>query len=170
MSTPLTDTYEMIRAILGDFHPTYQRYTDSAIASVARTVVKLGEVPGYTLAPDNISIMPTLATARDLAILVYKAAYRLLLPNAAAYAYDTRALKERFGEQRLFVLALQEAIYATAESGEDGVVFGSFQSLYAWVNGMTGLSLAGQLIEARVSQPLAVATIVPGFRDANYSQ
>lgn len=155
MSTPLSENYELVRALLGDFHATHKRYSDTAIASVLRTVVRIGELPGYTLGNDNVSITPTIATPRDLAILGYKAALKLLLPNAASYAYETRALKERFGEQALFVTALQEAIYDT----ENGAVFGSFQSFYAWVNGMTGLNLYGQLTEVKVASATGQITV-----------
>ncbi len=70
----------------------------------------------------------------------HKSSLRLLLPNAASYAYETRALKERFGEQKQFVTELQEAIYQT----EHGAMFDSWQTFYAWVNGLTGRHLAGQ--------------------------
>lgn len=155
MSTQIADTYELVRAILGDFDSTYKRYTDAAIASVVRTVVKLGELPGYTVGNDTVSIEPTLATAKDLAILIYKTSLKLLMPNAASYLYETRAIKEKFGEQRHFVMELQEAIY----NQENGDIFSSVQNLYSWLNGMTGLNLGGQLIDLKVNAPITTATV-----------
>ena len=147
MSTPISDTYELVRATMGDFHSVHKRYTDDAIKSVVRTVLRLGEVPGYYLAGDNVSITPTLTEPKALGLLTYKVAKKLLLPAAASNAYDTRAIRERFGEQRLFLAALEGALYEL-ESGE---MFSTFNSFYAWINGLTGLSFCEHITAAPFS-------------------
>ncbi len=154
MSTPIADTYELIRATLGDFHSVHKRYADAAIASVVRTVVRTGGVPGYAVDATNLAITPTISEPKDLALLMYKAALKFLLPNAASYAYDTRAIRERFGEQKLFLAALEQEIYDL----ENSEIFGSWNSLYAWINGMTGLNYCAQILPAP-GQPAATTAV-----------
>jgi hypothetical protein len=157
MSTAITELYPYIRATLGDFHTTIKRYDDSAILSVVRREVRMGKLPGYELTPDVLSITPALATVRDWALIILRSSLTLLLPNVASYAYDTRELKERFGEQLPFLVSLQEALFD--EENTEG--FGVQQSLVDWINGMTGLNVYGQLSALLVNAPIATVSVGP---------
>ncbi len=154
----VTQTYDPVRAILGDFSTVSRRYEDSAIASVVRTVLRLGKVPGYTLTADQLGITPAITTPKPLALLIYNAAKTLLLPNVAEYSYRTRAISERFGSQKNFLFDLENALY----DEEHGEMFYTWQMFYGWVHSVTGINLWELLTEVKFNTPVATVTIGPG--------
>lgn len=151
----LSDFYEPVRAMLGDFKRV--RYTDGAIASTLRTMLRMGKVPGYTLTADTRGVMPAIGNndVRAFALLVYHAVKAILLPNVAGYAYRTRAMSERFDEQKHFLFELQTALYEL----EFGEMFASYQSFYSWVNGVAGVDVWAMLTEMKVNAPVATVTL-----------
>ena len=60
-----------------------------------------------------------------------------VLPNAADYSYKTRAVAERFGEQRHFVFELENQL----NHFEGNDTMHTFQSFYGWVNALAGLNI-----------------------------
>ena len=137
--TKLSDLFDDVRAVTGDFKK--QLYEDSAIASVMRTVLRQGKVKTecyrWTLAPDGMSISPAILNTdiQPYALLVYHTALTLVTPNIAAYSYRTRALSERFGEQRDFLAELKNTIYDLEDEGAYATVTGLRSTLFA-VNGV----------------------------------
>jgi hypothetical protein len=153
----VTDLTEPVRAIMGDFKTPYQ-YEDSAIASVVRSMVRMGMLPGFGVAPDGLTLAPALVKAADLALLTYHSAKTLLRPNVRAFGWRTRAMSVRKGDQRDFLWELQLAIY-NLEFGEQ---FASFQTYYAWVNSLAGINVWGLMSEMKVSSPVATVMIGTG--------
>lgn len=157
-TTLISDLYELVRAILGDFDPDFRRYEDDAIASVVRCLVRTGRLKSnipYAVTNDRRGISPALAGATDLALLVYHSARMFLMPESASYAFRTRALAEKFGEQRMFVQDLQNIIYDM----ENAQAVWSFQSFYGWVNGITGLNIWCVMTDMNVNAPVATVTV-----------
>lgn len=143
----LSDYFDDIRAICGDHQK--RRYEDSAIARVMKVVLKGGRVPitGSTALPpdnlyqmgaDNRSITPAIPNADATAylLLVYHTAKLLLLPNVKSSSYRTRAVSERFGDQKDFLAELEEVLFQL----ENGVqCYTEVRGLRAWVFSLSGL-------------------------------
>jgi len=152
--TRLSDLFDDVRALTGDFKKNL--YEDSAIASVMKTVLRLGRVKvdgfghrchghakRWTVGADGLSISPAILPTDVLAysLLVYHTAKILITPNIAAYSYRTRALSERFGESRDFLAEMDNIIYQL-EDGEQtyGTISGLRASFFA-LNGIFAWSL-----------------------------
>ena len=160
--TRVTDFCEPVRAIMGDFRQPLQ-YEDCAIASVVRTVVRCGHVPGYAVLPDGLSLAPPVVDAKPLALVTYHSARTLLRPKVRGESWGSRALKVRREHQRDFLLDLENLIHYT----ENPTGMASFQSYYAWINSLAGINVWGLLTEMRISAPVATATIGPGGLQMN---
>jgi hypothetical protein len=138
--TRISDLYDDVRAVTGDFKRVL--YDDAAIASVMRVQLRLGRVhtdcKRWMLAPDNFTLSPPITSSDCLAYgqLVYTTAQALIGPNLAAYNYRTRALSERFGEQRDFIFLLNNTIYQL-ENGEQA--WGSITGLRSWLFSLNGI-------------------------------
>ena len=138
--TKLSDLYDDVRALTGDFKK--RLYQDSAIASVMRTQLRLGRVKDgcnrWTVLPDGQTISPSILNTdiQPYSLLVYHTALTLVTPNLAGYSYRTRALSERFGEQKDFLAEMKNVIYEL-EDGEQAyaTISGLRASLFA-VNGI----------------------------------
>ena len=150
----LTDFCDPIRAVMGDFRAPFQ-YEDSAIASVVRSVVNMGQVPGYAVTGNGLAVTPSVTDPLGLLLVVHKSCRTLLRPNLKAFQWRTRAMSTRQGEQRDFLRELENLIYY-AEAGSG---MSSFQSYYAWVNSLQGINVWGLLTEMKVSGPVATVTI-----------
>lgn len=161
--TRISDTFEVVRAILGDFKR--RRYEDTAIASVIRSCVRMGKVPGYTITADNRFISPAIATPRELALLVLNAAKMFVMPNAASYSYRLRSMSESFGNQRDFIFDLENQL-ADAEGGR---VFHTFQSLYDWVGATAGVNIWSVMMDMRINAPVGNVTLGVGGVQVNMS-
>lgn len=158
----ISETYEGIRAILGDHNPQFRKYEDKSIAAVVRTCLRCGRVPRYTVTPNGMGISPAITVPWDFGILIHHAAKMFVLPDAADYSYKTRALSERFGEQKVFIQELTNAIY-DIENGPG--VFHTFQSFYGWVNALTGINIWSVMTDMATRAP--VATVVIGRAGIN---
>lgn len=153
--TLVRDCYEPIRAILGDFNTTFRRYDDSAVASVVRTVLRTGKLEGFTLTANLQGITPAIIAPRVFGTLVYHAAKMLLVPNVAEYQYRTRALGEKFGNQREFLRDLENSLFEL----ENDTVFRTWNSFYSWLNSTTGINIWQNLAAMHVVAPVAEVTI-----------
>ena len=150
--TVLSDLFDDVRAITGDFKK--RLYEDSAIASVMRVVLRSHLVaddryPGgwrggcppprglWTLAPDGLSLSPALQNSdvQPYLKLVYNTALKLVTPNLAAYAYRTRALSERFGEQKDFLFELKNLLYEL----ENDQAWANITGLRSWLFAVNGI-------------------------------
>lgn len=151
----VADCYEPIRALLGDFHATVRKYQDSAIASVVRTQLLFGQVPGHTLAADRSTITPSITAPRLFALLCYQSVKTFVLPNAAPYGYATRAIRESFGEQRHFLFELENALYDLTNP----VAFASWTSFSSWVLSITGVRLWASLSDVTVDAPVRSVSV-----------
>jgi hypothetical protein len=154
-TTLIREFYEPVRAALGDMNSQFQQYEDSAIASVVRTVIRAGKVEGYQLAADRQGIIPLIGNAADFARVMYHSAKMFLAPNSMEYGYRTRALQERFGRPDLFYRELETALYRL----ENGDMFSSFQSFYAWANSLTGINVWALMTDMKVNAPVCTVAI-----------
>lgn len=144
--TRLSDLYDDIRALTGDFQK--QVYEDSAIASVMRTQLRLGRVKTegechrgrtrWTVGPDGMTLVPAIlgTDIRAYSLLVYYSALTLVTPNLAAYSYRTRAMSERWGEQKDFLAELKNALY-DIEDGEQS--WANVTGLRSWLFAVNGI-------------------------------
>ena len=138
--TKLSDLYDDVRALAGDFKR--QLYEDATLRRVMQTVIRLGRVKAdgqrWSLAADGQTLVPAIGV-NDLqaySLLVYNAAHTLVLPNMAAYNYRTRALTERFGEQKDFLFTLQNVLY-DLEEGEQA--YANISGLRSWLFAVNGI-------------------------------
>lgn len=150
-TTNLTEFHECLRAVLDDNDPDAPQYEVATLSKTLRSVVRMGQLPGYTLTADRLEITPAIATARDFALLVYKSARMLVAPRPALYQFKTRALTETFGNYRQFLDHLEETIYAL-ENGE--AMFSSWQNFAGWFQGLYGISLPALLTNVNITAPI----------------
>jgi len=154
--TPVWMTVEPVRAVLGDFPKLGKhRYEESTVTRMVRALVQMGELDGYSLTPDLTGIAPVITNPKIFGVLIYKAAKRLLLPNAAAYSYRMRAMSESFGEQKAFVADLENALYDL----QNPAMFRSYQTFYSWLGGVVGLDIWTMMTKMKVDAPIAEAQI-----------
>lgn len=150
----LVDFYEPVRAIVGDFRRPW-RFEDLALAGTVRSVIRMGLVPPYQMAPTGLQVLPAVTRPLDLARIVYHTAKILVGPQVLERRWGSRAMQVRSGEQRHFWLELQSLCYY-ADNPEQVC---SFQSYYAWVNSLAGINVWGLMTQMRVEAPVATATI-----------
>ncbi len=154
--TPLRMTIDPVRAVLGDFSKLGKhRYEENTVTRMVRALVQMGELEGYYLTPDLNAIAPVITHPKIFGVLIYKAAKRLLLPNVAAYSYRMRAMSESFGEQKAFVVDLENALYDL----QNPTMFGSYQTFYSWLGGVVGLDIWTMMTKMKVDAPIATAEI-----------
>jgi len=151
----IAQMFEPVRVCLGDFNQQFRKYENDAILSVVRTCLMTGQVPGQTVGPDLVSIVPGIINPSDLALLMYKSAKTFLTPRVAEWRLDTRAMSQRVGRQDHFFFELTNAIYDL----ENGAMFSSFQSFYAWVNSLTGIDIWSVLSDMKTNAPVATVNI-----------
>lgn len=142
----LAQLYDDVRAVTGDFNR--QLYTNEQLASVMRVQLRLGKIIEppcrgqamirFALGADNQTISPTIGNSNvhAYALLVYRTAHALVLPNIAAYNYRTRAMSERFGEQKDFLFTLQNILYEL-ENGEQ--TWAEISGLRSWLFMVNGI-------------------------------
>lgn len=150
----LVDFCEPIRAVMGDFRTPY-KYTDQAIASVVRSLVRMGQVPGYGITSDGLNITPAVIVPKDLALISYHSARTLLRPNLGGFAWKSRALAIKREGQSFFLRELENLIYYL----ENPTQIASFQSYYAWVNSIAGINVWALMAQMKVNSPVATVTI-----------
>ena len=107
----LSEFYGDVRALTGDHKA--RRYEDSALEKLLQVTLRGGRVPGYALGTDRRSITPAIPDSDPTAylLLVYHVAKLLLMPNVKASGYRTRAVSERFGDQKDFLVELENVLF-----------------------------------------------------------
>ena len=147
--------YEPVRTCLGDFNPNFRRYSDGAVASVVRTCLQIGKVPGHALGSDRMSITPALTLPSEMALLMYHSAKMFMGPMAIETRIETRPLSQKKGAPHYFWFDLNNAIYDL----ENGPMFVSFQSFYSWVNALTGIDIWSLMSDMNTQAPVATVNI-----------
>lgn len=170
--TLVSDTYDCVRAILGDHDDQFRKYEDQSIARVVRAILLCGQLPihgstvgYYGLTPNRLGITPAVTIPVDFGSLIYQAAKRLFMPDSAEYSYRTRAMSEKFGEQKSFIQDLENAIY-DLRNGSAGV-FLTFQSFYGWVNALSGVNVWSAMTDMTTRAPVANVIIGRGGIQVN---
>jgi hypothetical protein len=161
MSTAISSFRDPIRAFLGDFNADVRRYADGAIDAVVKTLIKCGTVQGYAVTQDNLEITPSVTDPADYARIVYHSCLRFVAPNAASYRYDTRALKESFGDQKVFIFELHDWLDEIERVGasRSWIDFGS------WAKSVTGVPLWSNLTDMEINAPVGTVSVgVDGIR------
>lgn len=155
VGTPLSELLMPVRAIVGDFDPNFRQFSDDAIKAVIRLQVMIGQLSGYSLSADQNNILPALAAPRDWGSILYRTGFTLVAPNTAGYSFRTRALSEKFGDRRVFLQELRQALYEMENPG----MLSSFSDFSTWLTGITGLPLFQSMTEMKTMAPVATATI-----------
>ncbi len=139
----LSDFYDDIRAVTGD-HKS-RRYEDSALARVMTVNLRGGRVPGYALGSDGRSLTPVMPDTDVSAylLLVYHTAKMLLLPNVKASSYRTRAVSERFGDQRDFLVDIEQVLFQVENGGQ---TYTNVRGVRSWVYSLCGLTDESRLL------------------------
>lgn len=158
MSTSISEFRDPVRAVLGDFNTTVRRYQDSAIDAVVKTLVRCGKFTGLAIDATGLAITPNVQDGAQYGRIVYEAALAFVAPNAGAYSYRTRALAETFGEQKLFLQQLQNALY-DLETGGGAAMFGTVQTFRGWVLSLTGLNAWEEMSEVKLQTPVSTITV-----------
>ena len=151
----ISQMYEPVRVCLGDFNPAFRKYSDDAVASVLRTCLQIGKVPGQSLGSDRWSIAPGITLPSQMALLMYHGAKMFMGPQAIETRIGSRALDQRKGRPELFWFELNNAIYDL----ENGEMFSCFQSFYAWVNSLTGIDIWSVMSDMKTDAPVATVNI-----------
>ncbi len=128
--TALTDFYEPLRVVLGDRFGTAT--TDATLASALRITLNKGGVPGQSLYLDRFQITPGITAPSDYASLLFKSAFTIILPDAAACGYSTRAWSERFGDAGDLLAWIRQEII---EAEGDGAYFATWQDFGGFMRG-----------------------------------
>lgn len=153
MGTTIESLYPYVRAVLGDFNAAVRKYSDDAIKGVVQMLVVTGQLPNYKLSVDQSSIEPALASPKDFGIILYRAALTFVAPNSSSYGFSTRALKERWGDQKLLLGELHTVLYEV----EFGDMLASWTNFSTWLTSISGLDLFKHLTEMEVGVPIAKA-------------
>jgi hypothetical protein len=151
----ITQMRDPVRCCLGDNSDRFRKYSDEAIDRTVRTCLMVGKVPCQKLGADRISITPGIMSPHDCALLMYHASKMFLMPESGDYMYRLRGVQERFGRQDLFVRELENQLYYL----ENGEMFKSFQSFYAWVNALTGIDIWSLMSDMKTDAPVASVEI-----------
>jgi len=164
--TLLAELREPVRAFLGDHNEEVPMFESIAIDKVVRSLVVCGRFPGYAITPDRNGITPRIVDAPVMGLLVFKACEAFVLPDAGHYSYRTRALSESFGDRKLFVMELKNAI-ADLEGNGPGGMFSCMQTFTGWVRGVTGLNIWEHMTEMKARGPVSTATLGAGGLNIN---
>ena len=158
--TPIDNTFFLpLRMMLGDLDPSVQRYPDGTLRDGVRTVVMLNKLRGFTVGPDQQSIVPDIVgpglDPNKFALLCYHTVKLFVDPEHDRYGFRTRAFSENFGSRKRFLQSLEMEIHKL----ENGEMFSAWQNYFAWLSGMAGLPLAEVLTDMHVHAPLWNATL-----------
>ncbi len=158
--TPICNLYDIIRPMLGDFHPTEHLYEDETLRRVVLGVVKMGKLnilgPAFNVTPDNRCITPVLPNAQTMALAVLYSVRTILRPTMASSSYRTRAMSESFGVQRDYLWDLENEIW---DVENPGCAVATFQSFYGWVNATTGLNIYALLTDFNNTGSVATVSL-----------
>lgn len=147
--TAIADFYETIRFLLGDHDATVQQYPDGVLLKAVRSTIRLQQIPGYAVAPDQVNLTPEVTDANHWALIAYHTVKAFVDNNPDKYSYKTRAMSESFGSWRDFLDELKTNIYRL----ENGTMFSTWQSYYTWLSGISGLPLDLVLTRLSVRAP-----------------
>lgn len=151
----LTETYDVARILLGDFDAVVQQFSDTTLLKAARAVIRLQRLPTLSLSLDQMAVTPD-PTAAQFALLTLWQAKLLITPSPNGYSYRTRAISERFGDNRNHIAEMERRIHEL-ENGEGA--FSGWQSYYCWLLGFEGLPVGGVLTDVNIRAPFYTATI-----------
>jgi hypothetical protein len=116
MSTPTADVIALMRPVLGDDPAVigHQEFTDAQLAASVFAVVRLGQVPGFTISNDRVTITPTIEEAKDWALIVAKAAMQRVSGSMdGAMSWRTRPISvtDRGERKRDLLMELRDMLY-----------------------------------------------------------
>lgn len=146
------------RVLLGDRDPSVQVYSDGAISDSLKTVLQFGRLPGYALTPDETGLTPDITDPNLFALAALHTVKLFLSPQSGGYAYKTRAVSEKFENQRLQLYDVENEIYKL----ENGAMFGTVQNYYAWLAGMSGLPIWEVMTDVLIAAPFQTASVTRG--------
>jgi hypothetical protein len=146
--------YGGLRILLMDYDPSVQQYSDAILLGGLQTVIQMGKVPAYALTPDNQGLAPDVANPNDYALITYHTARLFVAPRPDRYSFKTRGFAESVGSYSRYLSTLEMEIH-TLENGE---MFSSWQSYFAWLHGVAGLPLGEILANFDLEAPLWKAT------------
>lgn len=139
----LADFLDDVRAVLGDHKG--RRYQDSSLEKVMRVVLRGGQVPGYVLGNDRKTISPAIPNEDVTAYMLFvlHTAKMVLMPNARSSGYSTRALKERFGDQKDFIFDLEQQLFELENGAQ---TYSNVCGVRRWLFELSGLTDNSRLL------------------------
>lgn len=133
MSDQVDEFIEPVRWLLGDHNDAIRMYPDAVYERGIKTIVKGGQVDGYTLAGDQVTIVPDVPDGPTFLLLAAKVALGFAQSFPARQGTRTRAWSETIGDYDTLVDRLRELVY-DCENGNMGV---GFQGYLAFISGYT---------------------------------
>lgn len=149
----IENLYAPLRLMLGDHDPNARLYKDSILLDAVKTMLVLQKVKGFELTPDGQGITPE-PNANQLALMIYHTVRLFVMGKPDRYSWRTRALSVSYGSAQRWLAALEEDI----DQLENGDRFATYQSMYAWFQGMSGLPL-DVLVQFQAEAPLWRASL-----------
>lgn len=164
MPTPISEFYETLRFLLGDHDPTIQQYPDAVLAAAVRSTIRLQKVPGLAVDLDLMQLTPGIQEPNQWALVAYHVAVGFIASHPDQYAYNTRALSERFGGW----IAARDELKRNIYKLENGTMFSGWINYYTWLAGMAGLPLGLVMAQLTVRAPFyTVAISTDGIHTGN---
>lgn len=129
----INDFIEPVRWLLGDHNDADRMFDDAAYLRGLRLVVKGGQVNGYGLDSDNLTIVPDVPDGPVYLLVAAKVARGFAASVPSRQGVKTRAWSETMGDYEQLLAKLEELIH-DCESGTEGI---GFQSYLGFINGYT---------------------------------
>lgn len=135
MGTLVTDFRPYLRHALGDQAGAgsdhVPRYEDVALDQGIRYVVRLGQVDGYALGQDGVSVEPTVVDPNHYALIVLRAALSFVTPLPDREGVRTRAISfhRATGATRIMQTFMDNI--AALEDGEYFQSWGQFEQTWS---------------------------------------
>lgn len=147
--TAISDFYDTLRWLLGDYDSTYQRYSDALLARAIQSTVRLNKLPDFALDTNPAYINPEITDPNDWALLAYHCVKGFVDSRPSLRTLRTRAQSMAVGHYERFLDELKTNIYRL----ENGDMFSGWQNYYTWLAGMSGLPLGVVMAQLNVSAP-----------------
>lgn len=155
VTATLSDCVPILRLLLNDINPIGQEFADATLTMGVSSALKIGELPGYALGPDQQTITPAFPDPQWFGLLNFKVAKLFIIGSPDRYEFRSRAFTEKIGSYRDMTMQLDQKIHDI----ENGAMFEGWQSFYGFLAGISGLSLLEVFTSMRVNSPFYSITL-----------
>lgn len=155
VTATLADCIPILRLLLNDINPIGQEFADATLTMGVASALKIGELPGYSVAPDGNTIQPAFPDPTHFGLLNFKVTRLFILGAPDRYEFRSRAFTERIGSYRDMKMQLDQKIHEI----ENGAMFEGWQMFYGFLSGISGLSLLEVFTSMKVNSPFYSITL-----------